>query len=356
MSQLGRYHARMLYIGLDIHQETTVISVRSHDGLVVKREVVPTTRLALRRFFALLRSQVRIAMEAGPMASYVASLLKSKRREVVICEGRRNRLILHGSKSDRVDADKLSELLRLGALRPVFQGDEATETLRRLSHHYLRLVADRCRVVQRLRSFLARMGLSFTRRTFSPQAVPLRSIRSKSDLLIIRSLLRHVNVLTPLVTDARSALISEASTHSEFSLLQSMPFVGPIRAAQLIAAVGTPHRFKSVRQFWAYAGLAVERRISAEHRVEKGRAVRAKRRSTSCRLNRNYHPRVKKVMKDIALGASLGGGALRLIYDRHPEKGKRPAIARVALARRVATILFAMWKSGSCYNAAQITT
>jgi len=123
-----------------------------------------------------------------------------------------------------------------------------------------------------------------------------------------------------------------------------------------LAAVGDPNRFASVRQFWAYAGLGVERRVSSEHRVENGRAKRSVRVTISCRLNRNYHPRVKKVMKDVALGASLGKGELREIYDAHVARGKRASIARVALARRVASILFAMWRSGRHYDASMVTT
>ena len=48
---------------------------------------------------------------------------------------------------------------------------------------------------------------------------------------------------------------------------QSVPFLGPLRAAVLIGRVQTPHRFRTKRQFWAYCGLAIETRDSAEYRV-----------------------------------------------------------------------------------------
>jgi len=217
---------------MDVHEATTVISIRNVSGSVVRREVVATNRTELRAFFASIRGKVRIAIESGPLARYVAGVITSSKREVVICEGRRNRLILHGSKTDRVDADKLSELLRLGAVKPVFQANDETECLRRLSHHYLRLVADRGRVVQRLRSFLARIGLHVTQRTFASRAVPLRAVRNATDRQVIRALLHHIRLLTPLVKEARAVLLANASLSPSYLLLQSMPYVGPIRAAQ----------------------------------------------------------------------------------------------------------------------------
>lgn len=264
----------MWFVGLDVHEATTAVSIRNDDGVVLLRDVVPTDRASLRRFFGRFRCRMRIAVEAGAIAPRIAAVLSSERRQVIVCDGRRNKLLAHGSKTDRVDADKLSELLRLDAVRPVFIGDEGTQRLRRLSHHYLRLMADRTRVIQRLRAFLGAIGVSFTRSTFSRRAVPLRAIRDSASKLIARALLAHVETLTPLIAEARRAFLSEASRYSVHSLLQSVPYIGPIRAAELIALVGEPARFPSVRSFWAYAGLAVEYRTSSEHRIESGRVPR----------------------------------------------------------------------------------
>jgi len=61
------------------------------------------------------------------------------------------------------------------------------------------------------------------------------------------------------------------------------------------------------------------------------------------------------VFKDIALGASLGKGVLRAVYEAQLARGKRPSIGRVILARRVAAIVFAMWRSGVPFDASRIT-
>jgi hypothetical protein len=49
-------------------------------------------------------------------------LLKPHVRHLVVCNPRKNALLKDGSKSDRIDARKLAELLRGNQLKPVYQG------------------------------------------------------------------------------------------------------------------------------------------------------------------------------------------------------------------------------------------
>src|SRR5215471_12999600 len=56
---------------------------------------------------------------------------------------------------------------------------------------------------------------------------------------------------------AKAAVLSEGKHHKAVQLLRTIPQVGPIRAAQIVASAGTPHRFRTKRQFWSYSGLAV---------------------------------------------------------------------------------------------------
>src|SRR5437868_13411256 len=119
----------MLYVGLDVHDRTTSLSVRTSRGAITQRDVVPTTRVHVRRRFRKIRGKLVIACEAGPLAGWISSLLSSRLRQVIICDPRQNRLLLKGTKTDRVDADNLAELARLGGLRPVFMGDAENRQL-----------------------------------------------------------------------------------------------------------------------------------------------------------------------------------------------------------------------------------
>src|SRR5207245_707231 len=87
---------------------------------------------------------------------------------------------------------------------------------------------------------------------------------------------------------ARRSMIDTAARTEAYPLIRSVPFIGPIRAAEIVAYMITPHRFRTRRQLWAYSGLAVVTHSSADHRFEGGQMIR--RRVVATRgLNHNFH-------------------------------------------------------------------
>ena len=76
---------------------------------------------------------------------------------------------------------------------------------------------------------------------------------------------------------ARCDLWRRAASASATELLRQFPYIGPIRAALLIALMQTPHRFRTKRQLWAYSGLALETNDSGEYHYVQGQLRRSKR-------------------------------------------------------------------------------
>jgi hypothetical protein len=66
---------------------------------------------------------------------------------VVACNPRRNALLKCDNKDDRIDARKLSELLRGGQLQPVYHGEHGLRTLKELVRSYLTVGKDLARVM-----------------------------------------------------------------------------------------------------------------------------------------------------------------------------------------------------------------
>src|SRR5437588_11527554 len=96
---------------------------------------------------------------------------------------------------------------------------------------------------------------------------------------------------------ARHQMLEEAKRHPAVRLLRSIPFIGPVRAAEIVATMVTPERFRTRRQLWPYAGLAVTTRSSADHRFERGTAVRSGK-TINRGLNRYFNRTIKKIFKD----------------------------------------------------------
>jgi hypothetical protein len=72
--------------------------------------------------------------------------------KLVVCNPRKNALLKHGNKSDRIDARKLADLLRLNDLEPVYHGETGVRMLRELARGYLTIVKDLSRVMNRLKA------------------------------------------------------------------------------------------------------------------------------------------------------------------------------------------------------------
>ena len=128
------------YLALDVHQATVVASLRSADGSIRMRATVPTERTAIVNLVRGAGVHVHVALEEGTQAQWLHDVLAPVADRVVVCDTRGRSEI--DRKSDQLDADRLSELLRLDAVTPVFHATQSAATLRELVHGYLNLVDD----------------------------------------------------------------------------------------------------------------------------------------------------------------------------------------------------------------------
>lgn len=224
--------------------------MRNSKGVVVRREVVTTTAAGLRRALRGIRGRVQIICESGPLVPWVTDTLETRFREVLVCDRRRTRLATSGAKTDRIDADKLSDLLRKEAVHLVHvpRGDHAL--LRRLATHYVKMMRDRSRIISRLRALFAELGVRVNTHRASPERVPLARLTKPGMRAVAGAYIRQLEVASALVLEARALLVQTASTWRAYELLQTVPYVGEIRAAEILAIVGRPERFRSLRSFW----------------------------------------------------------------------------------------------------------
>jgi hypothetical protein len=102
---------------------------------------------------------------------------------------------------------------------------------------------------------------------------------------------------------------------------------------------------------WTYVGLAVVSRSTANHRFVKGQVVPSRKPALILGLNRNHNPVLKDVFKGGAATAVSKPGPFQEFYARQLTDGEDPDIARVTLARKLATIVLTLWKKGERFNA-----
>src|SRR5215469_8595172 len=133
--------------------------------------------------------------------------------------------------------------------------------------------------------------------------------------------------------------------------LRAIPSIGPIRAAILLSIMQTARRFRTKRQLWTYSGLGIEMHSSADHEVVKGQLQRKKKHVEIRGLNENCNHDLKNLFKGAAVVASTKSGPFEEFYAALLAKGMRPEMARLTLARKIATIVLIVWKRGVGFDA-----
>jgi transposase len=169
------------------------------------------------------------------------------------------------------------------------------------------------------------------------------------------SLLTQLDLLLVLRPKAKAAMIVAARRQPGWKVLCSIPFFGPVRVAQLLAIVRTPYRFRTKRNLWPYAGLAVVRHSSADQKFRNGKLERSSKAPMTRGLNRNHNPLLKAVFKGAANAAASTPGPLRDYYQASVNRGVDKDLAKVTLARKLAAVALRLWKKGEVFDAGKLT-
>jgi transposase len=332
----------MDHIGIDVHKTDSQVCIVGEGGELREQRVRTTPE----RFAAVLgeRPRARILLEASTESEWVARCLEGLGHEVIVADpnfapmyAARSRRI----KTDRRDARALAEACRLGAYRPAHRLSEAQRHVRGRLTVRDALVRTRTGYISVIRARLRQHGWrvptgsaeGFIRRVLA-LALPGRLLSELAPLLAV---MRQVNQQLAY-SDERIAAVARADERVQ--RLQTVPSVGPVTAAAFVATLDDAGRFAHAHQVEAYLGL-VPREWSSGEGQRRGRITKA------------GHRRVRWLLVQAAVSilrvrhpgtATLREWAVRLAARR----GR--FIAVVALARRLAGILYAMLRDRTRYQ------
>jgi len=342
------------YIGLDVHKESISACVRNSVGKVVMESVIETKASMIVQFIEGLRGDLQVTFEEGTSSAWLYDLLKPRVTKVVVCDPRKNKSMREGNQNDKIDARRLAELLRLDHLNPVYHGEHGLRTLKELVRSYLTITKDVARVKSRVKAIYRSWAIPCTGKEVYARChreewlgkISEPGVRRRAEFYYLQ-----LDALRLLRRDARRELLVESKKHKVWKRLCGIPSIGPIRAAVLLGILQTPHRFRSKRPLWNYGGLAIEMHSSADHRSVDGQLERSQKNVLVRGLNRNCNHDLKNLFKGAAAVAASKPGPFQEFYTALVAKGMRPEMARLTLARKIATIVLMVWKKGVCFDA-----
>ena len=344
------------YVGIDVHQATLVVAVLSADGKLVFESTVATKREAIEQVLRGLTGRVWVAFEEGTQAQWLHDVITPLVEKVVVCNPRETRQ--GENKSDKIDARMLGNRLRLNALKPVFHATADVRTLKELVRIYESLVSDGTRSKLRLKAIFRGRAIATPGDSIYGKekgAKQIAGLTNPGAAFRARQLIEQIAKIQELRDQALVEMTREAKRHSAYKLLDSLPFIGEVRTAQLIAVVVTPFRFRTKRQLWTMAGLSVVTHSTSDRRIVEGKLVRSKRSPMTRGLNRNHNRTLKNVFMSAASDASVRKGPLKDFFDAMVKRGIAPDMARLTLARKIAAYTLRLWKKGGSFDPEKLT-
>lgn len=341
------------YMGLDTHASSCTLGVVGPSGKRLGSQVVETNARALIEVVRGVPGKRHLCMEEGTLTGWLYEVLEPHVQELVVVGVRKSR----GPKSDKLDAFGLAEQLRIGAIGTrVYKKRGQFRRLGPLGKAYGFLVRDTARVKNRLKSVLRSRGVAYP----AGAAVYAKGGRERwleklpeAMQPLAELLYEELDALLEIRNKAERALLAEAKQHREWHLLKTCPGLGPVRTAELLPVVVTPYRFQSRSNFWGYCGLGVVMRTSSDWvRSQSGQWVKAPVQRTRG-LNRNFNHTLKRIFKGAAttvIGRKEDDGPLYRHYERLLEGGTKPNLAKLTIARQIAAVALALWRSGERYD------
>jgi len=337
----------MFIVGFDLGKRKSQLCVQDLDGNVLAELRVDTGRDEIVEALMPFRG-AQVLVEASTSAEWVARLLESNSFSVVVADPRFSLMYAQRDKkvkTDRRDARALAEALRLRAYRPAHRKSDVARRLQGRLVVRRQLVAMRTKLVTLVRSMCEREGVMlprchvemFTRVLEGQQLDPVV-------FDIIGPAVQQVIELTAALDAIDDEFKALADAHPAAKLLQSVRGVGPVTSLAFVSVVDDPSRFKSARELTAYLGLVPGEHSSGDTKSRPGAITK----SGDALLRGYLYEAAVTMAKRTAPDSHLKQWFTKLTLRSNGAGTKRKA--RVALARRLARIMFAMWRDNASYN------
>jgi len=265
------------YVGIDLHRRRSVVVRTTDAGELLEAVQIANSPLALAEVMTRAGEHPEVVLEAtygwywasDTLAECGAIMHLAHPLGVKAFEYRR-------VKNDLRDAVDLADLLRMGRLPEAWIAPAATRELRELVRHRAKLVSMRSRCKAQVHAVLAKCGVDVPMsdlfgvagtdlldRLELPAAYAARiaSLRRIMDLLDF-----EIDVFAGLV---KGRLVRDPG----YVAVQTIPGIGPILGAVLVAEIGDIHRFPAPQKLTCWAGMTPLHRES-DTTVRRGRITK----------------------------------------------------------------------------------
>lgn len=333
----------MNHIAIDLGSKKSQVCIRSRTGSILKEFKLKTADIE-----KLLgqESKAKVVMEASAEAFHIARLTTRLGHEVRVVPSVLSKALAVGArgvKTDLKDAQALSNAsCSIAELPSVYVPPEDIQAMRELVHGRRVLVNERTAFINSIRGWGRCRLMSIKSGTCATFGERLKEALGASTLPIhVEARLKVLETLNQQIAVVTKEIREKAKSRKLSQLLQTVPGVGPQVSTAFEALIGKPERFQSAATLTSYLGLTPGENSSGE-REQKTHITKAGSSELRSLLVLAAHVALQR-----RRGEPMVQWALRVAEKR----GKQKAV--VALARKMAGVLWAVWKTGKPYEAAR---
>jgi len=341
---------KSLWVGLDVGADETTVCATDDSGTVLYEVPVATKPAALH---AVLKGDKRrislIGLESGSFAIVLYRSLLKLGYPLAMFEARQASkfLSIRKNKTDKNDARGLADIARLGrgSVSEVRVKAPECQRLRSTLVTRQKLVKTRTAIEANMRSLFRLYGgklrsshsAAALRKNVSDELRRLRKFEKIDLSEEIEPLLALSTATRAYIDNLDGKLSKQAEEDPVCRRFLEIPGVGPITALAFYSAVDDPHRFHRNADIGAYFGLVPKVRQSGQSTTRAGIT------KSGDRLTRTYLTTAAQLhLRNAHSSLALWGINLS---KRLSKRG-----VHVALARRLAVTMLAIWKSGGHYD------
>jgi len=291
---------------------------------------------AAEQFYRELKKKgvsVRVGIEATGHSRWFERLLGELNYELWVGDPAQIRAKrVRKQRNDRFDAQHILKLMLENNFPRIWVPTPENRDVRQLVLHRHRLVGMRTRAMNQLQAIAMNEGIRRKRGLWTEKGrAQLESLRLPPWTTRRRQeLLELLDRFDPSIDQLSQAIEQEAERMPEVQRLQTHPGVGPITALAFVLVLGTPDRFGCGKQVASYLGLIPCEDSSSDswrlgHISKQGNAL------------------LRYLLGQAAQSVARCDEQWRHQYA-HLARRRNKAIAKVAMARKLAVRLYWMWR------------
>jgi transposase len=333
----------MHYVGLDVHKKTIAYCIKDAQGKLVAQGEVAATRAALTPWLATLKRPWEGALEATLFTGWIYDFLKPHAAALKVAHPAMLKAIVCAKKkNDRVDAQKIGDLLRVDLLPECYMAPAPIRELRRLLRYRNLVVRQAVLMKNKIAGLLMEVGAPYNKKK-------LHGKKYFSELLecgleevpeSVKEMLKISRNQLDIFDSIQRRLLSGLEKHpllkERVARLMTADGAGPITALTWALEVGEPQRFSSLRRAISYCGLCSAQKQSAG-KDQRGPISKI----------RNAH--LQTILIEAAKLAPRFYPRLAALRERELARGHKNR-ATLAVARRIVAYLLAVDKRGTDFE------